>query len=139
VNAIHDGSLGATRRPGTLWGLARTGGLIGAAVLASILTVDLPIAAGRAGEAPPYVPAAETWIEPGLAAPRPDTSVEMEAVGHAATPRRTSARKTDRPAKERRVPRRSPPVERATPGQQERAIVKPASSKARPAVSSKRV
>jgi hypothetical protein len=53
---------------GTLLGLTRTGGLLIAAVLASILLVDLPMSTGPWGgtpSAPAYVPASERWIELG--------------------------------------------------------------------------
>lgn len=66
MNRIHDQPLARTCAKGTLWRrLARTGGLVMGAALASLLLVDLPIPTGRTTSAPPYVPAAETWIEPG--------------------------------------------------------------------------
>jgi hypothetical protein len=64
MDQIHDQPLAGACAKGTLWGLTRTGGLILAAVLASIHLIDLPIPA-REPEPPPYVPAAETWIVPG--------------------------------------------------------------------------
>ena len=75
MDQSHDQPLAGTCAKGTLWGaareLARTGGLVTGlvvgAVLASILLIDLPMPAGHAGKAPPYVPAAEHWIEPGAA------------------------------------------------------------------------
>jgi hypothetical protein len=54
----------------TLGGVLRTGGLLTAAVLASVLTVDLPIPTSRTadgqGGAQPYVPASDKWIELGV-------------------------------------------------------------------------
>jgi hypothetical protein len=81
MDRIHDQPLAEACAKGTLWGLTRTGGLILAAVLASILLIDLPIPA-REPEPPPYVPAAETWIEPGAAVkPAAPSSAEADAVG----------------------------------------------------------
>jgi hypothetical protein len=58
----------------TLGGLTRTGVLLMGAVLACILSVDLPIPAGRAadGQGPGqgYVPASDRWIELGPSANR---------------------------------------------------------------------
>jgi hypothetical protein len=58
----------------TLGGLARTGVLLMGAVLVCILSVDLPIPAGRAadgqGPAQAYVPASGRWIELGPSADR---------------------------------------------------------------------
>jgi hypothetical protein len=53
---------------GTLSGLTRTGGLLMGAILACLLLVDPPIPADRADapSAAPYVPASDTWIEPGV-------------------------------------------------------------------------
>ncbi len=52
----------------TLGSILRTGALLAAAAFASVLAVDLPIPAGRAGAgtAQPYVPASDTWIELGV-------------------------------------------------------------------------
>jgi hypothetical protein len=56
----------------TLAGRTRTGLLLMGAVLACVLSVDLPIPAGRAadgqGTAQPYVPASGDWIELGPSA-----------------------------------------------------------------------
>lgn len=54
----------------TLGGFTRTGLLLMGAVLACILTIDLPIPTGRVaadgqGAAQPYVPASGNWIELG--------------------------------------------------------------------------
>lgn len=69
MDQIHDQPLAGTCAKGTLWGptckLACAGFLVMAAVLASLLLIDLPIPTGHATKAPPYVPAAERWIEPG--------------------------------------------------------------------------
>jgi hypothetical protein len=65
MDQIRDQAGAGTCAKGTLLGLTRTGGLLMAAVLASILLIDLPIPAGRVAEAPPYVPAADSWIELG--------------------------------------------------------------------------
>jgi hypothetical protein len=67
MKRIHDQPLAGMCAKGTLLGLTRTGGLVACAVLASILLVGLPLRVERAAEAPAYVPAAETWIEPGAA------------------------------------------------------------------------
>jgi hypothetical protein len=71
MNQIHDQSLAGTCAKRTLWALtwklACIGTLVMGAVLVSVLLVDLPIPARRATKAPPYVPAAERWIEPGAA------------------------------------------------------------------------
>lgn len=64
MEQIHGQVIMRTCAKGTLLGLTRTGGLIMGAVLASILLVDLPIPS-REPEPPSYVPASETWIEPG--------------------------------------------------------------------------
>jgi hypothetical protein len=55
---------------GTLSGITRSGGLLMGAVLASMLLVDLPVPVGRAdapSAAPPFIPAADSWIRPGAA------------------------------------------------------------------------
>jgi hypothetical protein len=83
MHQIHDQSLAGTRAKGPLWGLtwqlACIGTLVMGALLASMLLIDLPIPTGRATEAPPYVPAAERWIEPG-AASHTGSSVEAAFV-----------------------------------------------------------
>jgi hypothetical protein len=65
----------------TLGGLTRTGVLLMAAVLACILSVDLPIPAGRAadgqGPAQAYVPASDRWIELGPSAD-PEASLQPD-------------------------------------------------------------
>ena len=66
---VHDRPVAGSCAKGTLWGLMPAGGLLLGAVLASMLLIDLPIPAGRTTEAPPYVSAAERWIEPGAASP----------------------------------------------------------------------
>ena len=70
--------------------LTRTGGLLVGAVLAGMLLVDLPIPAGRPmlRSAPPYVPAADSWIEPGAASrheapPRRRPWIPAEPAHHA--------------------------------------------------------
>jgi hypothetical protein len=83
MEQIHDQPLAGTCAKETLWGLTRTGGLIVGAVLASMLLVDLPIPNGRAFDALPYVPAAETWIEPKSAS-RHQAVDEPAALDHAA-------------------------------------------------------
>jgi hypothetical protein len=54
----------------TLEGILRTGGLLTAVVLASVLTVDLPIPTSRAADgqagAQPYVPASDKWLDLGV-------------------------------------------------------------------------
>ncbi len=75
MDQSHDQPLAGTCAKGTLWGAMRellcTGGLVTGlvmgAVLASIMLVDLPMPTSHAAKAPPYVPAAEHWIEPGAA------------------------------------------------------------------------
>jgi hypothetical protein len=83
MNPIHDQPLAGTCAKGTLWGptckLACIGTLLIGAVLASMLLIDLPSPIGRATEAPPYVPAAERWIELG-AASHSRSSVEAAVV-----------------------------------------------------------
>jgi hypothetical protein len=63
MDQIRDQAGARTCAKGTLLGLTRTGGLLMGAVLASILLIDLPIPAGGLAETPPYVPAADSWIE----------------------------------------------------------------------------
>jgi hypothetical protein len=103
MNQIHDRPLAGTCAKGTLWGLTRTGGLVVGAVLASILLVDLPIPGGRGAEAPPYVPAAETWIEPKAASPA-EATVKSEAVdrGEESGPRPDLTAAKERPSRDKR-------------------------------------
>lgn len=75
----------------TLGGLTRTGVLLLSAVLACILSVDLPIPARRAadgqGPAQGYVPASDRWIELGPSADRESSrqadSLTAEILQHA--------------------------------------------------------
>jgi hypothetical protein len=103
MNQIHDQPLAGACAKGTLLGLTRTGGLVACAVLASILLVDLPIPIGRGAEAPPYVPAAETWIEP-QAASRAEATVKSEAVDRAeeSGPRPDLTAEKERPSRDKR-------------------------------------
>jgi hypothetical protein len=83
MHQTDDQPLAGTCAKGTPWGMACkltcAGILILAAVLASMLLVDLPIPSARP-KAPPYVPAADRWIKPG-AASQPGSAAE--AVGEA--------------------------------------------------------
>jgi hypothetical protein len=69
-------TLGRVLRSGAL----RTGALLAAAAFAALLTVDLPVPAGRAAVSPgaaSYVPASDKWIELG-APQRPATRADSE-------------------------------------------------------------
>jgi hypothetical protein len=57
-------------------GAVRTGALLAAAAFATLLTVDLPVPAGRAEDAAaqPYVPASGKWIELGPQRPATATT-----------------------------------------------------------------
>jgi hypothetical protein len=97
MDGIHVEPQAGACAKGTLWGLPRAGALVMGAVLATILLVDLPVPIGRTADAPPYVPAAETWIEPG-AASRPEAADRADE----SAPRPTLTAEKERPSRDRR-------------------------------------